>query len=111
MLLDQSDLSSNPYLGFFITVAAQLPCYVYVMFTIDHPASDREHSCSVCSDDGKIYSHVIFGVGALISAILVSYLTETHGIQLPDSIKDSEKIQPAFPWQQGKKSTKSTGDV
>ncbi|QQP35456.1 Organic cation transporter proteinlike, partial [Caligus rogercresseyi] len=175
MLLDQSDLSSNPYLGFFITVAAQLPCYIYVMLTIDHPIIGRK-ACligllilaGVClishpflpsqsptsywfkfsvsllgrlsatssftilclfsseqfptvlrgigfsfnltvSRIGSIlapyavmlgpFSHMIFGVGSLISAFLVSFLTETQGIQLPDSIEESEKIKPALPWK------------
>ncbi|QQP35488.1 Organic cation transporter proteinlike, partial [Caligus rogercresseyi] len=45
------------------------------------------------------FSHMIFGVGSLISAFLVSFLTETQGIQLPDSIEESEKIKPALPWK------------
>ncbi|QQP35486.1 Organic cation transporter proteinlike, partial [Caligus rogercresseyi] len=175
MLLDQSDLSSNPYLGFFITVAAQVPCYIYLINTIDNPVVGRRLSligllilAGVClishpflpsqspasywfkfsmsllgrlsatssftilclfsseqfptvlrdigfsfnltvSRIGSIlapyavmlgpFSHMIFGVGSLISAFLVSFLMETQSIQLPNSIEESEKIKPVLPWK------------
>ena len=34
LLLDQSELSSDPYLGFLATCLVQLPGYVYVMATL-----------------------------------------------------------------------------
>ena len=44
LLLDQSELSSDPYLGFVMTALVQLPGYVYVIFTLERPAFGRKRS-------------------------------------------------------------------
>ena len=44
LLLDQSELSDDKYLGFLITAAVQLPGYVYVIFTLERPAFGRKRS-------------------------------------------------------------------
>ena len=44
LLLDQSELSDDKYLGFLITAGVQLPGYVYVIFTLDIPAFGRKKS-------------------------------------------------------------------
>ena len=38
LLLDQSDLSPDPYLGFLGACAVQVPGYVYVLLTLERPA-------------------------------------------------------------------------
>lgn len=44
LLLDQSELSDNPYIGYFITCAVQIPGYFYVIFTLERPAFGRKKS-------------------------------------------------------------------
>ena len=44
LLLDQSELSSDPYLGFVMTALVQLPGYVYVIFTLERPTFGRKRS-------------------------------------------------------------------
>lgn len=44
LLLDQSELSEDIYLGFLITAAVQLPGYVYVILTLERPAFGRKRS-------------------------------------------------------------------
>jgi OCT family organic cation transporter-like MFS transporter 4/5 len=44
LLLDQSELSSDPYLGFVVTAAVQLPGYLYVIFTLERPFFGRKRS-------------------------------------------------------------------
>ena len=47
LLLDQSELSSDPYLGFLATCLVQLPGYVYVMATLEVPWLGRKRSLCV----------------------------------------------------------------
>ena len=44
LLLDQSELGSGLYLGFFITALVQLPGYCYVIFTLERPFFGRKRS-------------------------------------------------------------------
>ena len=44
LLLDQSELSDNKYLGFLITAGVQLPGYVYVILTLERPFLGRKWS-------------------------------------------------------------------
>ena len=44
LLLDQSELSDDLYLGFLITASVQLPGYVYVILTLERPALGRKRS-------------------------------------------------------------------
>ncbi|XP_023320714.1 organic cation transporter protein [Eurytemora carolleeae] len=44
LLLDQSELSEDKYIGFLMTAAVQLPGYVYVIFTLERPAFGRKNS-------------------------------------------------------------------
>jgi len=44
LLLDQSELSQNKYLGFLITAAVQIPGYVYVILTLERPSLGRKNS-------------------------------------------------------------------
>ena len=44
LLLDQSELSDDPYLGFLITASVQLPGYIYVIFTLERPFFGRKRS-------------------------------------------------------------------
>lgn len=44
LLLDQSELSPDPYLGFVITAAVQLPGYLYVILTLERPSFGRKKS-------------------------------------------------------------------
>ena len=44
LLLDQSELSDDPYLGFIITASVQLPGYVYVILTLERPLFGRKRS-------------------------------------------------------------------
>ena len=44
LLLDQSELSDDKYLGFLITAGVQLPGYVYVICTLERPAFGRKRS-------------------------------------------------------------------
>ena len=44
LLLDQRELSDNPYLGFLITALVQLPGYFYVIATLERPFLGRKKS-------------------------------------------------------------------
>lgn len=44
LLLDQSELSEDKYVGFLMTAAVQLPGYVYVICTLERPAFGRKNS-------------------------------------------------------------------
>ncbi len=44
LLLDQSELSTDPYLGFVLTALVQLPGYFYVIFSLEHPNFGRKRS-------------------------------------------------------------------
>jgi len=44
LLLDQSELSEDLYLGFLITAGVQLPGYVYVILTLERPMFGRKRS-------------------------------------------------------------------
>jgi len=44
LLLDQSELSEDLYLGFLVTAAVQLPGYVYVILTLERPVFGRKRS-------------------------------------------------------------------
>ncbi|XP_040574273.1 organic cation transporter protein [Lepeophtheirus salmonis] len=44
LLLDQKELSTDPYIGFFITVALQIPGYIYVIYSLEHPFFGRRKS-------------------------------------------------------------------
>ena len=44
LLLDQSELSDDPYLGFLVTASVQLPGYVYVICTLERPVFGRKRS-------------------------------------------------------------------
>ena len=44
LLLDQSELSDDPYLGFLATCAVQIPGYVYVILTLELPLLGRKRS-------------------------------------------------------------------
>ena len=44
LLLDQSELSDNPYTGFLITASVQIPGYLYVIFTLERPFFGRKRS-------------------------------------------------------------------
>ena len=44
LLLDQSELSEDLYLGFLVTAAVQLPGYVYVILTLERPMFGRKRS-------------------------------------------------------------------
>ena len=44
LFLDQSELSDNKYLGFFINAAVQLPGYVYIILTLERPFFGRKRS-------------------------------------------------------------------
>ena len=41
LLLDQSELSTDVYVGFMITALVQLPGYFYVIFTLERPFFGR----------------------------------------------------------------------
>ena len=47
LLLDQSELSDDKYLGFFITAGVQLPGYFYVIFTLERPMFGRKKSMCI----------------------------------------------------------------
>ena len=47
LLLDQSELSDNKYIGFFITASVQLPGYFYVIFTLERPMFGRKKSMCI----------------------------------------------------------------
>ena len=44
LLLDQSELSDDPYLGFLVTASVQLPGYIYVILTLERPFFGRKRS-------------------------------------------------------------------
>ena len=44
LLLDQSELSTDVYVGFMITALVQLPGYFYVIFTLERPFFGRKRS-------------------------------------------------------------------
>ena len=44
LLLDQTELSDNPFYGFFITCSVQMPGYVYVILTLERPLFGRKRS-------------------------------------------------------------------
>ena len=44
LLLDQSELSDNKYVGFLITAAVQIPGYIYVICTLEKPMFGRKRS-------------------------------------------------------------------
>ncbi len=44
LLLDQSELSSDPHLGFLATSAIQIPGYIYVLLTLEKPRFGRKRS-------------------------------------------------------------------
>ena len=44
LLLDQTELSDNPFLGFLMTCSVQMPGYFYVIFTLEHPFFGRKRS-------------------------------------------------------------------
>jgi len=44
LLLDQSELSKDKYVGFLMTAVVQLPGYFYVIFTLERPALGRKNS-------------------------------------------------------------------
>ena len=44
LLLDQSELSDNKYVGFLITAGVQIPGYVYVILTLEQPMFGRKKS-------------------------------------------------------------------
>ena len=44
LLLDQSELSDNKYIGFLITASVQIPGYVYVICTLERPMFGRKRS-------------------------------------------------------------------
>ena len=44
LLLDQSELSDNKYLGFLITAGVQIPGYIYVILTLEQPMFGRKRS-------------------------------------------------------------------
>ena len=48
LLLDQTELSSNPFVGFFITCSVQMPGYFYVIFTLERPSFGRKRSLCGC---------------------------------------------------------------
>ena len=47
LLLDQSELSDDKYLGFFITAGVQIPGYFYVIFTLERPMFGRKKSMCI----------------------------------------------------------------
>ena len=47
LLLDQSELSDNKYIGFFITAGVQIPGYLYVIFTLERPMFGRKRSMCI----------------------------------------------------------------
>ena len=47
LLLDQSELSDNKYIGFFITAGVQIPGYLYVIFTLESPMFGRKRSMCI----------------------------------------------------------------
>ncbi|TRY63543.1 hypothetical protein TCAL_11029 [Tigriopus californicus] len=44
LLLDQSEISTNPHIGFFITCAVQIPGYIFVIFTLERKTFGRKRS-------------------------------------------------------------------
>ena len=57
LLLDQSELSDDPFVGFFWTSIVQIPGYTYVLLTLERPAFGRKRSLA---------SFLIFGGLSLI---------------------------------------------
>ena len=47
LLLDQSELSDDHYLGFVATAAVQIPGYIYVILTLDRPIFGRKRSICI----------------------------------------------------------------
>ena len=47
LLLDQSELSEDHYLGFVATAAVQIPGYIYVILTLDKPIFGRKRSICI----------------------------------------------------------------
>ena len=47
LLLDQSELSDDRYLGFVATAAVQIPGYIYVILTLDKPIFGRKRSICI----------------------------------------------------------------
>ena len=47
LLLDQSELSEDHYLGFVATAAVQIPGYIYVILTLDKPVFGRKRSICI----------------------------------------------------------------
>ena len=44
LLLDQSELSDNKYVGFLMTAGVQIPGYIYVILTLERPTFGRKRS-------------------------------------------------------------------
>merc|ERR1719259_42555 len=47
LLLDQSELSDNKFIGFLITAGVQIPGYIYVIFTLEKPIFGRKKSMCI----------------------------------------------------------------
>jgi OCT family organic cation transporter-like MFS transporter 4/5 len=47
LLLDQSELSEDHYLGFVATASVQIPGYIYVILTLDKPIFGRKRSICI----------------------------------------------------------------
>lgn len=47
LLLDQKDLSSNQFIGFFVTSAVQIPGVIFMLMTLERPFFGRQRSLTV----------------------------------------------------------------
>ncbi|QQP35485.1 Uncharacterized protein FKW44_023722, partial [Caligus rogercresseyi] len=77
LLLDQSELSDNLYLGFSLTALVQIPGYILISFILDRPALGRKKS--------MIFMLLLTG-GSLILHPLVPSEPQFHWIKLGFSL-------------------------
>ncbi len=74
LLLDQSEISDDPYLGFLVTCAVQIPGYIYVILTLELPFLGRKRSlCAMLLLSGAALTvHPFLRAGALQVAVSVA---------------------------------------